>query len=71
MPDFKFTRAPDWPPELHRAADQFESAVVQIAKTLDPERFQNVLGKLEVAQRRMGRAILALDRKRRPEIYRK
>ena len=71
MPTFRLTRTPDWSRELHTAADQFEAAVVEVAKTLDPEQFEVALAKLNAATQRMGREILALDRKRRPEMHKR
>lgn len=63
---FRLLRASDYPPELHKATDRFESAVDAVARAIDADALLAALAEREAAEKAVGVLLLRLDRQRRP-----
>lgn len=66
----RFTRANDWTPKLHYAADHIERASDALARATEWHDTQRALNSLRDAQAIFGREMLRLDKARRPQFYR-
>jgi hypothetical protein len=66
---FRLTRAPDYTPEMHGATDRYEAAVKGSAVARTANEMAEWATELARAKALYGRALLKLDRARRPEAY--
>lgn len=63
-------RAPDWPLALHRAVDRWEAAMQRVCDARNEEELTVAVAARDEAHRAAGYQMLALDKQRRPHIYR-
>jgi hypothetical protein len=63
-------RAPDWPRSLHEACDRIEAAGAMLANAETADEFDLANATFRAAHKVFRREMLALDKRRRPEMYR-
>ena len=68
-PRFTLARADDYPPELHRATDEYENAANALIRIRDADEWFAAVDRLTRAKKNYGRLLLKLDKQRRPEVY--
>lgn len=69
MTAFRLTRAADWAPSLHKAADRYEQAIHAGSQARFAGEFDAALAEQNAAEKAYGAQCLALDKKRRPDFY--
>lgn len=65
----RFTRAADWTPKIHYAADHIELASDQLARATEWRDMSRILTNLRDAKAIFGREMLKLDKLRNPNFY--
>lgn len=68
-PRFSLQRDADYPPELHKATDEYENAVNALTDIRCADDWFAGVDRLARAKRNYGRLLLKLDKQRRPEAY--
>ena len=63
-------RAPDWPPDVHAAAQVYEKAMTAVARATHADELIVALSELQRGKDAFGQALLELDKARRPLAYR-
>lgn len=65
----RFTRASDWTPKLHYAADHIQFASDALTRATTLHDTQKAIESLKLALALFGKEMLKLDRVRRPDFY--
>lgn len=68
---FRLERASDWPPELRRACDRYETAIEAVANAREEGALTAALAERAAAKGVYGFYVLRLDKQRRPQVYAK
>jgi hypothetical protein len=66
---FRLERKDDWTVKAHTAADKYELAVNRMSGTLTWDQMRTLATDIDIARVDLGRALLEIDRTRRPDFY--